>query len=77
MRTWHLATTPNTDFERRKSTTLGKEELDDVKAKLDSVHKLLKKHSSFAEDMKAVDVNSDGDLEEDVNFNYNQWYWFS
>ena len=35
--------TKNTDFERRKSATLGKEEMDDVKAKLDSVHKLLKK----------------------------------
>ena len=43
--------TNNTDFERRKSATLGKEELDDVKAKLDSVHKLLKKQVSFAEDM--------------------------
>ena len=35
--------TKNTYFERRKSATLGKEEMDDVKAKLDSVHKLLKK----------------------------------
>ena len=36
--------TKNTDFERKISaTTLGKEQLDDVKAKLDSVHKLLKK----------------------------------
>ena len=60
--------TKTTDFERRKSTTLRKEDLDDVKAKLDSVHKLPKKHISFAEDMEAVDVNSDGDLEEDVNF---------
>ena len=58
----------NTDFERRKSATLGKEEMDDVKAKLDSVHKLLKKQVSFAEDMEAVEINSDGDLEEDVNF---------
>ena len=36
--------TKNTDFERRKSaTTLRKEQMDDVKAKLDCVHKLLKK----------------------------------
>jgi len=49
--------TKNTDFERRKTATLGKEELDDVKAKwddvkakLDSVHKLLKKQVSFAKD---------------------------
>ena len=60
--------TKNTDFERRKSATLGNEELDEVKAKLDSVHKLLKKYFSFAEDMKAIEINSDGDLEEDVNF---------
>ncbi|KAL0749497.1 hypothetical protein Bca101_031500 [Brassica carinata] len=44
--------TKNTDYERRKSATLGKEELDDVKAKLDSVHKILKKQVSFAEDRK-------------------------
>ena len=36
--------TKNTDFERNKSApALGKEQLEDVKAKLDSVHKLLKK----------------------------------
>ena len=64
----NLASTKNTDFERRKSATLGKEDLDDVKAKLDSIHKLLKKQVSFAEDMKAVEINSDGDLVEDVNF---------
>ena len=60
--------TKNTDFEGRKSATLGNEELDEVKAKVDSVHKLLKKYFSFAEDMKAIEINSDGDLEEDVNF---------
>ncbi|KAF3539554.1 hypothetical protein F2Q69_00022596 [Brassica cretica] len=41
--------------------------MDDVKAKLDNVHKLLKKQVSFAEDVEAVDVNSDKDFEEDVN----------
>ena len=46
--------TKNTDYERRKSATLGKEELDDVKAKLDSVHKILKKQVSFAEDVEVV-----------------------
>ena len=67
--------TKNTDFERRKSaTTLGKEQIDDVKAKLDSVHKLLKKQVRFAEDVEAVDVDkaidfdSDIDEDEDVNF---------
>ena len=60
--------TKNIDSDRRKSATQRKEELDDVKAKLDSVHKLLKKQVSFAEDMEAVDVNSDEDFEEDMNF---------
>ena len=36
--------TKNTDFERRKSAAIiGKEQMDEVKAKLDSVHKLLRK----------------------------------
>ena len=61
--------TKNIDFERKISaTTLGNEELDDVNAKLDSVHKLVKKHVSFVEDIKAVDVDSDRNDEEDVNF---------
>ena len=60
--------TKNTDFERRKSATLGKEEIDDVKAKLDSVHKLLKKQVSVTEDVEVVDVNSEKDFEEVVNF---------
>ena len=61
--------TKNTDFERNKSTTtLGKEKLENGKAKLDSVYKLLKNHVSYAEDVKAVDFDSDMDEEEDVNF---------
>ena len=61
--------TKNTDFERKKlAPALGKEQLEEVKAKLDSVHKLLKKQVSFAEDVDAVDVNSDMEEEEDVNF---------
>ena len=50
------------------ATTLGKEQPDDVKTKLDSVHKLLKKQVNFAEDVEAVDVDSDIDGKEDVNF---------
>ena len=42
--------------------------MDDVKAKLDIVHKLLKKQVSFAEDVEAVDFDSDRDEKEDVNF---------
>ena len=46
------------DIGRRKSATLGKEEKDNVKAKLNRVHKLLKKQVSFAEDVEVVDVDS-------------------
>ena len=63
-----INSTKNTYFERRKSTTLGKEEMDDVKAKLDSVHNLSKKQVSFAENVETVDVDSDREFEEDVNF---------
>ena len=43
--------------------------MDDVKSKLDSIHKLLKKHISFVEDVEVVDVDDDdkGD-DKDVNF---------
>ena len=58
--------TKNTDFERKKlAPALGKEQLGDVKANLDSVHKLLKKQISFAEDVEVVDVDSDMEEEED------------
>ena len=61
--------TKNTDFKKKKIThALGKEQLEDVKAKLDSVHKLLKKQVSFAEDVEAVDVDNAKDENEDVNF---------
>ena len=61
--------TKNTDFERKRSATiLGNVQMDKVKAKLDSVHKLVKKQVSFTEDVEAVDVNSDMGEEEDVNF---------
>ena len=60
--------TKNTDIKRKISaTTLGKDQLDDGKAKLDIVHKLLKKHVSFAEDVEAVNVDSDINVEEVVN----------
>lgn len=61
--------TKNTDFEGKKSDpALEKEQLEHFKAKLDSVHKLFKKQVSFAEDVEAVDVDSDMDEEEDLNF---------
>jgi len=49
--------TKNTNFERRKSAAiLGKKQMDEVKAKLDSVHKLLRKHACLVEDADAVDT---------------------
>ena len=49
--------TKNTDFERRKSAAiLGKEQMDEVKAKLNNVHKLLRKHACLVEDADAVDT---------------------
>ena len=42
--------------------------MDDVNAKLDSVQKLLKKQVKFPEDAEVVDLSSDGDFREDVNF---------
>lgn len=49
-------------------TVFGKEQMYEIKAKLDSVHKLLKKQFSFLEDVEAVDVDNDKGDEEDVNF---------
>ena len=54
--------------EKKSATAQGKEQLEDVKAKLDSVHKLLKKQVNFAEDVEAIDVDTNMDEEEDVNF---------
>ena len=42
--------------------------MDEVKAKLDSAHKLLNKKVSLAQDVEAVNVNSDKGDKEDVNF---------
>ena len=42
--------------------------MDNVKAKLDNVHKLLKMQVSSAEDVEAVDDDNGIDEEEDVNF---------
>ena len=61
--------TKNIDFERKKSATiLGNDQMDEVKAKLDSVHKLLRRQVCLVEDAEAVDTNNREDEEEDVNF---------
>ena len=49
--------TKNTDFERRRfAAILGKDQMDEVKAKLDSVHKLLRKQACLVDDAYAVDT---------------------
>ena len=58
--------TKNTDFKRKRSSTiLGNDQMDEVKAKLDSVHKLLKMQVSFVEDAEAVEGRTE---EEEVNY---------
>ena len=48
--------TKNTDFERKKSATiLGNDQMDEVKVKLDSIHKLLRKQVCLVEDAEAVE----------------------
>lgn len=42
--------------------------MEEVKAKLDSVHKLLKKQVSLTEDVKALETASNRGGEEDVNY---------
>ncbi|XP_018479718.1 uncharacterized protein LOC108850736 [Raphanus sativus] len=61
--------TKNTDFERRKAAnTLGKEQLNDMQTKLDSVNKLLKKQVSFAKEVEAIETDEERYEEEDVNY---------
>ena len=72
MRTLHPASnnsTKNTDFERKRSTAiLGNDQMDEVRAKLDSVHKLLRKQACLVKDAEAVDTEGKAEVEEDVNF---------
>ena len=63
------SSTKNTDFERKRSATiLGNDQMDEVKAKLDSVHKLLRKQVCLVEDAGAVDTEDRAEEEEEVNF---------
>ena len=51
------SSTKNTDFERKRSATiLGNDQMDEVRAKLVSVHKLLRKQACLVEDADAVDT---------------------
>ncbi|KAL0695313.1 hypothetical protein Bca4012_062493 [Brassica carinata] len=60
--------TKNTDYERRKlANALGKEQLDDVRAKLDSVNKFRRKQVSFAENEEAIETDEER-YEEEVNY---------
>ena len=61
--------TKNTDFERKRSATiLGNDQMVEVRAKLDSVHMLLRKQACLVEDAEALDTKGKTEVEEDVNF---------
>ncbi|KAF2571312.1 hypothetical protein F2Q70_00004285 [Brassica cretica] len=50
------------------ASLLGNDQMDEVRAKLDSVHKLLMKLACLVEDAEAVDTEGRAEVEEDVNF---------
>ena len=59
------SSTKNTDFERKNFVaSLGKEQMDEVRGKLDVVHELLRKQVFSAEREEVVDMEG----EEDVNY---------
>ncbi|XP_033141299.1 uncharacterized protein LOC103848260 isoform X2 [Brassica rapa] len=59
------SSTKNSDFEMKKSVaSLGMGQMDEVRAKLDVVHELLRKQVCSAEEEEAVDIEE----EEDVNY---------
>ena len=70
----NCSSTKNIGFERKKSVaSLGKEQMDEVRAKLDVVHELLRKQVSSAEGEEAVDMEG----EEDVNYIGGIGFWRS
>ena len=61
--------TKNTNFERKRSATiLRNDQMDEVKANLDNVHKLRRKQSCLVEDAEVVETEGRAEVEEDVNF---------
>lgn len=59
--------TKNTDYERKKSVdSLEKGQMAEVKAKLDTVHNLLKKHVSFTKGVETDEAAEKNEFEEDV-----------
>ena len=65
----NLASSKNTDIENRRSgATLRNDQMDEFRAKLDSVHKILRKQTCLVEDAKAVDTEGRAEVEEDLNF---------
>ncbi|CAG7894441.1 unnamed protein product [Brassica rapa] len=75
------SSTKNTDFERRRSSTiLGDDQMDEVKEKLDSVHKLLRKQVCLVEDAEAIDTECRTEKTDSLqhqkpyNSNYNNNY---
>ena len=63
--------TKNIDFERKRyATILGNHQMDEVKVKLDSVHKLLRKQVSYVEDAEVVEGRAE---EEEVYYHYRKY----
>lgn len=61
--------TKNTNFERRDSVAaLWKEQMDDVKVKLDNVYRLLRNQVSLIEDVEIIDVEDDRNNRRHVDF---------
>ena len=58
----HSINANNTDFERKRSVTiLGNDQMDEVKEKMDGIHKFLRKQVCLVEDAEAVDTEGRAD----------------
>ena len=59
----------HTNFKRRESAaSLWKEQIDDVRARLDRVYKLLKNHISLKENVEIADARGDSEDRRHVDF---------
>ena len=59
----------HTNFKRRESVaSLWKEQIDDVRARLDRVYKLLKNHISLKENVEIADARGDSEDRRHVDF---------
>ena len=59
-----INSTKNNDFERKRyAAILGNDQMDEVRVKLNSVHKLLRKQACLVEDAEAVDTEDKAKVE--------------